>query len=426
MNKRVVITGLGVVSPNGIGLTEFLKAIKNGISGVTFDEILRDMNFACQVSGRPSYAEQKLKEILPAGLFAKMENKAMKHACVAGSEAWLDAGLEFTKNDENPDWDSGMVFGAGSLAMGEFIAPKFKIVEKENPRKIGPRIVEQTMNSGALIYLNKIIGLGNLVVANSNACSTGTEAAIIGYERIKSGKAKRMLCGSTESEGWVIWSAFEALRILCGNFNDTPERASRPMAADAAGLVPASGAGAYVLENLDSALERGATIYGEIVAGQLTSGGLRNGGSITAANPAATQRVIKASLAEASITDRDIDLICGHLTSTVGDSREIDSWKNALGCTKSNFPTINTLKSMTGHCLAASGAIEMVASLLQLHHQFIHPNINVENLHPEIVSLINKDAVITSMDERELNYVIKANLGFGDVNSCLIFKKWTE
>ena len=310
--------------------------------------------------------------------------------------------------------------------MGEFIRDKIELAYNTVPRKVGSRIVEQTMNSGAITYLNKIIGLGNMVVSNSNACSTGTEAAILGYERIKSGQAKRMLCGSTESEGWVIWTAFDGMRILCSKFNDEPERGSRPMAEDAAGLVPASGSGAYVLEDLESALERGARIYGEIVAGQLTNGGMRNGGSITAANSDATEIAIRKSLEQANITGDEIDLICGHLTSTVGDVREIATWKKSLDRTKENFPPINTLKSMVGHCLGASGSIEMVAALLQLHHQFVHPNINIESLHPEIVSLIGREAITGKLIEKEINYVIKANLAFGDSNSCLIFKKWNE
>lgn len=153
---------------------------------------------------------------------------------------------------------------------------------------------------------------------------------------------------------------------------------------------------------------------------------MRNGGSITAANSDATEIAIRKSLEQANITGDEIDLICGHLTSTVGDVREIATWKKSLDRTKENFPTINTLKSMVGHCLGASGSIEMVAALLQLHHQFVHPNINIESLHPEIVSLIGREAITGKLIEKEINYVIKANLAFGDSNSCLIFKKWNE
>lgn len=426
MSRRVVITGLGVVSPNGTGLEEFEKAIREGKSGITFDEVMHERNSNCHISGRPTIDEAKVKKLLPAGLYNKLDNRAMKYACLAGAEAWQDAGLEFVGQDESPDYDSGLIFGVGALAMGEFIRDKIEIGYEFGPRKIGSRLVEQTMNSGAMTYLNKILGLGNLVTSNSNACSTGTEAAILGYERIMAGKAKRMLCGSTESEGWIIWGAFDGMRILCTKFNDDPERGSRPMAEDAAGLVPAAGAGAFLLEDLDTALERGAPIYGEIVAAQVTNGGLRNGGSITAANPEATTIAIQRSIEEAGITGEEIDLICGHLTSTIGDVREIASWKSALGLSKENFPTINTLKSMIGHCLGASGAIEMVAAMIQLKKQFIHPNINIESLHPEIVSLIGREAVTDRLIEQDLTYIIKANLGFGDSNSCLIFKKWIE
>ncbi len=424
MNNRVVITGLGVVAPNGTGVEAFNEALKAGKSGVSFDESLANLNFQCQVSARPQYDNSRLKEILPKGLFIKLENEAMKYACLAGYEAWEDSGLPFTPDNENPDWDTGVIFGVGALAMDEFIGGKFQILQSGNPRKIGSRIVEQTMNSGAVTYLNKMIGFGEIATSNSSACATGTEAVILGYERIKSGKAKRMLCGSTESQGVFIWSGFEALRIICSDSNDEPEKASRPMAADPAGFVPGTGSGALVLESLDSALERGAKIYGEIVAGQTVNGGQRNGGSITANNPDATQRSFTKALEEAEITGKDIDLICGHLTSTIGDVREIDAWTNALKRNGDDFPRLNAIKAMLGHCLGASGSIEMVAASLQMYHQYSHPNINIHNLHPKITSMINEEAVNYSTLELPINYLIKASLGFGDVNSCIILKKW--
>lgn len=425
MNKRVVITGLGVVSPNGTGVTNFLNALKEGRSGIKWDKDLADLKFQCQVSARPEIDDQKLKELLPAGLFIKLENEAMKYSCLSGAEAWLDAGLSFTPKDEHPDWEDGVIFGVGALAMDEFIGGKFEILQTGNPRKIGSRVVEQTMNSGAVTYLNKIIGFGNLVTANSSACATGTEALIMGYDRIKSGKAKRMLCGSTESQGVFIWSGFEALRILCSDSNEYPEQASRPMSANSTGFVPGTGSGALVLEELESALERGAPIYGEMVAGEIVNGGQRNGGSITASNPVATQRAITTALDTAGISGSDIDLICGHLTSTIGDTREIESWVQALGVEKDQFPMINAIKSMIGHCLGGSGSIEMVAAALQLHHGFAHTNINIDNLHPEIVSLIGEKPIISTTTNAPIEYLIKASLGFGDVNSCIVLKKWT-
>jgi len=421
---RVVITGLGVVSPNGTGVESFHEAIREGKSGVKFDQSMADHNFQCQVSAKPTIDEARLKEIMPSGLYVKMENQAMKYACLAGYEAWEDAGLEPTPKDENPDWDTGIIFGVGALAMDEFIGSKFKMVKYNDPRRIGSRVVEQTMNSGAVTYLNKLIGFGNIATANSTACATGTEAVILGYERIREGKAKRMLCGSTEAEGLYIWSGFEALRIICRDSNDVPEKASRPMSANSFGFVPSTGSGALVLESLESAQKRGAKIYGEIVAGEIVNGGQRNGGSITANNPDATQRSITRALEAAGIKGSDIDLICGHLTSTIGDVREIEAWTRALERSGSDFPRINALKSMIGHSLGASGSIELVASSLQLHHGFAHPNINVDNLHPDIVSLIDTDSIIYGDLEMNIDYLAKASLGFGDVNCCVILKKW--
>lgn len=424
MNNRVVITGLGVVSPNGTGVDAFHSAIRKGESGVGHDDALKNLNFQCQVSAKPNYDEKKLKEILPAGLFIKLENEAMKYACLAGYEAWQDSGLPFTAKDENPDWDTGIIYGVGALAMDEFIGGKFEILQSGNPRKIGSRVVEQTMNSGAVTYLNKMIGFGNIATANSSACATGTEAVIMGYERIKTGKAKRMLCGSTESQGVFIWSGFEALRIICSDSNENPEKASRPLSANPAGFVPGTGSGALVLESLESALERGAKIYAEIVAGDIVNGGQRNGGSITANSPTATQRVMKTTMNEAGITGEDVDLICGHLTSTIGDVREVEAWTTALDRNGMNFPRINALKSMIGHCLGASGSIEMVAAALQIHHQFAHPNINIDNLHPEITSKIDSNAISFTELDMPIRYIMKASLGFGDVNSCIVLKKW--
>lgn len=425
MSTRVVITGLGVVAPNGTGLEEFEQALREGKSGIEFDPILEKMNFQCKVSGKPKYETEQLKEILPAGLLVKLENEAIKYACLAGAEAWKDGGLEFTPANQNPDWDSGVVFGVGALAMDQFIGEKFKtILEQVAPRKIGSRIVEQTMNSGAVTYLNKIIGFGNLATANSSACATGTEALIMGYNQIKSGKAKKMLCGSTESQGIFIWSGFEALRILNSDTNDEPTKASRPMSKNSYSFVPGTGAGALLLEDLESALSRGARIYGEVVGTSIINGGQRNGGSITASNPYATRRAIKQSLIEADITGEDIDLISGHLTSTMGDVKEIEAWVDSLERKGKDFPLINAPKAMIGHCLGASGSIEMVAAAIQLFKGFVHPNINIDNLHPDIVSLIDPDSILSESIDKDLHYVIKASLGFGDVNSCIILKKW--
>ena len=280
------------------------------------------------------------------------------------------------------------------------------------------------MNSGISAYLGGKLGLGNQVTTNSSACSTGTEAIIMAYDRIKSGQAKRILAGSTGDSGPYIWAGFDALRVCSSKFNNNPEKGSRPMSATAAGFVPGSGAGALVIEDLESALERGATIYAEILGGNVNSGGQCGNGSMTAPNSDAVQRCITEAMKNSGITATDIDAINGHLTATTKDSLEIENWTKALNRSGNNFPYINSLKSMTGHCLSAAGSIESVAAILQLHEGFLFGNTNCEDLHPEISALIDSSKVPLKTINTNLNIIAKASFGFGDVNACVLFKKF--
>ena len=195
------------------------------------------------------------------------------------------------------------------------------------------------------------------------------------------------------------------------------------MSASANGFVPGSGAGALILESYESAIERGASIYGEILGGFVNSGGQRNGGTMTAPNTRGIVHCIKGALREAAIKATDIDAISGHLTSTMFDPIEVAHWCKALNRWGTDFPYIYSLKSMIGHCLSGAGAIESVAVLLQLKHQFLHPSLNCEDLHPEIEKIISPDCIPTQTKPAMLNVIAKSSFGFGDVNSCIIFKK---
>ncbi|MNX57960.1 3-oxoacyl-[acyl-carrier-protein] synthase 1 [compost metagenome] len=280
------------------------------------------------------------------------------------------------------------------------------------------------MNSGVSAYLGGKLGLGNQVSTNSSACTTGTESILMAFERIKSGQAKRILAGSTSDSGPYIWGGFDAMRVCTFKHNETPENGSRPMSESASGFVPGSGAGALLLEDLESALERGAKIYAEVLGGNVNSGGQRGLGSMTAPNPIAVQKCIKSAVENAEIQSKDIDTINGHLTATSKDSLEIQNWSEALGRSGANFPYINSLKSTVGHCLSGAGSIESVASVLQLYHGFIFPNRNCEDVNPEITALIDSSRIPQKLIEKELTIVAKASFGFGDVNGCVIFKKY--
>ena len=422
MGNRVVITGLGVVAPNGVGLDAFTYSIKNGISGIKFDPELERLQFSCQISGKPEISTD-----LALNYFSELElrnfnSSGILYGVIAGIDAWKDAGLPM-KIEEEPDWDSGTIFGTGTSGIDKFRESIYKIDDLQT-RRLGSTAVAQTMNSGVSAYLGGKIGLGNQVTTNSSACTTGTESIMMAFDRIKSGQAKRILAGSTSDSGPYIWGGFDAMRVCTFKHNNSPEQGSRPMSASASGFVPGSGAGALVLEDLQSALDRGARIYAEVLGGNINSGGQRGEGSMTAPNPVAVQKCIKNAIANAGINADEIDTINGHLTATAKDGLEIQNWSQALERTGINFPYINSLKSMVGHCLSAAGSIECVASVLQLHQGFIFPNINCEDLHPEITDKIDATRIPQQLIIKELTIVAKASFGFGDVNGCVIFKKY--
>jgi 3-oxoacyl-(acyl-carrier-protein) synthase len=283
--------------------------------------------------------------------------------------------------------------------------------------------VEQVMASGVSARLSGLLALGNQVTTNSSACSTGTEAVVLGRDRIRAGLADRMLCGGVEGASPYIWAGFDAMRVLCRTHNDAPEKASRPMSASAAGFVPGAGAGVLVLESLSSALERGARIYAELIGASVNCGGQRQGGSMTAPNPEAVTRCIRSAVVDAGVDASEIGAINGHLTATNADSREVRSWCDALRVAPERLPAITSTKSMVGHTLGAAGAIECVASVLMAYRGFVHPSINCDDLHPEIAPFAASVAHETR-EVPDLRVVAKAGFGFGDVNAAVLFRRW--
>ena len=233
-----------------------------------------------------------------------------------------------------------------------------------------------------------------------------------------------MLVGSSTDDGPYIWGGFDAMKVLTYKHNDTATQGSRPMSASASGFVPGGGAGALLIESLESATKRGVHIYAEILGGHINSGGQRSGGTMTAPNDEAVKRCIREAIKDADIKPSGIDTINGHLTATKNDHMEIKNWTEALELSGDSFPPINSLKSMVGHCLSAAGAIESVACILELHDDFIFPNINCEDVSEDIKSLISLKSIPTEIVHKPVNVVAKASFGFGDVNGCIILKKY--
>ena len=324
--------------------------------------------------------------------------KSIRYGVVAGLMAWQDAGLEI--GGEERKKDTGIIFGAGISGVDKFREAIYK-VDEEQVRRLGSTVVINTMASGISAFLSGKLGAGNQVTTNSSACVTGTESISMAYQRIKHGYADMILAGSTSEEGPYIWGGFDAMRIMNRTSNDSPAKASRPMSKTAKGFVPGSGAGAMVLESLESAKKRGARVYAELIGEYTNSGGHRGGGSMTAPNGEAVQECIKGAIENAGINSNEIDYINGHLTATTKDGFEVMNWKKALNCGKDDFPLINSTKSMIGHCLSASGSIEAVATLLQLDKGVVYPSINCEDLHGEIVELINTDRIPLKKQEKD-------------------------
>ena len=422
MERRVVITGLGIVAPNGVGLDAFTNSIKKGISGIKHNPELERLQFSCQISGTPDISEELRREYFTELELRNFNSTGILYGVIAGLDAWKDAELPIL-HSENPDWDSGTIFGTGTSGIEKFRESIYKIDNLET-RKLGSTAVAQTMNSGVSAYLGGKLGLGNQVTTNSSACTTGTESILMAYERIKLGHAKRILAGSTSDSGPYIWGGFDAMKVCTFKHNDSPEQGSRPMSASASGFVPGSGAGAFVLEDLETAVARGARIYAEVLGGNVNSGGQRGLGTMTAPNPVAVQRCITDAMANAGINSHEIDTINGHLTATSKDALEIHNWSQALNRKGKDFPYINSLKSMVGHCLSASGSVESVASVLQVYQGFIFPNSNCEDLNPEITDCIDSSKIPQQLIQKDITILAKASFGFGDINGCVIFKKY--
>jgi 3-oxoacyl-(acyl-carrier-protein) synthase len=416
---------MGVVAPNGVGLEAYDRALRAGESGIRHNEAMEEAKFACTVAGVPQGVDEVAERYFEEDELLAM-NTSHRYGCIAAVDAWTDAGFERPEMDSDEvNWDAGAVIGTGIGGLdtvGDKLVP---MVDAGRVRRLGSTLVEQVMASGVSARVSGLLALGNQVTANSSACSTGSEAIFEGMHRIASGLADRMLCGGTEGASHYIWSGFDSMRVLCRTHNDTPAEASRPMSATAGGFVAGSGSGILLLESLESAQARGARIYAELLGGAVNCGGHRNGGSMTAPNPVGVQRCIRLAIEHAGIDPAEVDLVNGHLTATGADPREVENWSIALNRGPGEFPLIHSTKSMIGHGLGAAGALESVACLLMLRGGYVHPSINCEDVHPEIEPFA-ASIPHESIEKPELRTIIKSGFGFGDVNACIVFRKWAD
>lgn len=415
--ERVVITGVGVVAPGATGVLAFEKLLRAGRSSVRRDPRLEQLNFNCHVSGPCVLDATDVSRALTELQQRRLTSSGIRFALLAGQEALTSSGLRLDLGSPHPR--RSVVFG-GAIPSLDVMRDAFALTDAGKAKKLGSSAIELQMPSTPAAHLAARLQAAGQVTCNSAACATGTEALFMGYQRIQRGDSDVVLVGSTEAESPHLWAGFDALRVLSYKYNAEPERASRPLSASAAGLVPAGGAGALVLERMTDAVKRGAPILCEVLGAAANSGAQAQGGSMTAQNPFATRQCVEAALEHAGIQPSDIDAVSGHLTATQADPAEVACWSDVLQRRGQAFPWLNAPKSIWGHALTASGAIELVACVIQLQRGFLHASLNCEDVHPSIADLIDPRRIVREPTLVPLRMMAKASFGFGDVNACVL------
>ncbi len=420
--NRVVVSGIGVCAPGKPGRESFWDLLESGRSAVSFQPEMKEAGFACQIGGSPLLKEEDAERLLGKALLRNGYSKSLLYAAYSADECWSDAGLPSPSPDLLHE-DVGCIFGCGTHGIDELRRAIYQ-VDAGKGRKLRSTTVFQTMNSGSAAYLSGVYGLGSYVSANSTACATGCESLMLAYQLIATGGARAMLAGSTSEGGVYVWGGFDAMRILPRSWNDRPEKGSRPLDSESQGFVPACGAACFYLETLESALDRGAHIYGEILGGHSNCGGQRQGGSMTAVNPIAARACIRNAISASGIEPQNIDTINGHLTGTDFDQVEIRNWFEALGIEEGPYPLINTFKGHMGHALAASGSLEIAGLLGQFKREMVFPNANLDQPKKGIQSMISGtgNPFPQIKQDEAIKVAIKASFGFGDINCCIVFR----
>ena len=400
---RVVVSGLGIISPIGNSKKEVLASLKAGRSGIEFCEEYREMGFRSHIHGRPNV---DLVGALDRRV-ARFMGDGAGYNYLAMEQAIVDAGLpENLVSNER----TGLIMGSGGPSTKNLLLA-FDTARNKGARRVGPFMVTRTMsstNSACLATPFKIKGVSYSI---SSACSTSAHCIGNAAQLIQLGKQDIVFAGGGEELDWTMTILFDAMGALSSKYNDAPERASRAFDVDRDGFIIAGGGGVLVLEELEHAESRGANIYAELVGYGVTSDGydmVQPGGD-------GAVRCMKQALAT---VDAPVDYINAHATSTpIGDMRELQSVKQVFG---DRVPLINSTKSLTGHSLGAAGVHEAIYSLLMLEGGFISASANVDTLDPEAEGI---PIVLERRDDVEMNCIMSNSFGFGGTNATLVFKR---
>lgn len=403
--RRVVVTGLGVVSPIGNDKAEVTDSLKTGRSGITFAPEYKEMGFRSHVHGS---LKVNLEDRIDRKLLRFMGDGA-GYNYLAMEEAIADSGLE-PSDISNPR--TGLVMGSGGPSTRNMMQA-FDTAREKSPKRVGPYMVPRVMSSTNSANLSTIYKIKGLSYSISSACSTSSHCIGNGTELIQYGKQDIVFAGGGEELHWTLSVLFDAMGALSSKYNDAPEHASRPYDVGRDGFVIAGGGGVVVLEELEHAKARGAKIYGEVVGYGATS----DGADMVAPSGEGGLRCMQLALTD---VHEPVDYINTHGTSTpVGDMVELNSIAEVFRG-QNKIPYISSTKSMTGHSQGATGVHEAIYTLLMMDGGFIAPSINIESMEPDAEAM---PIVREPMLDQEINVALSNSFGFGGTNAVLAFKR---
>ena len=403
--RRVVVTGLGIVSSIGADAAEVTASLRDAKSGITFSPDFAEHGFKCQVWGKPDLDPTDLVDRRAMRFLS--QGGAWNH--VAMKQAIADAGLEEADYQQNER--VGIIMGSGGPSTKQIVEAADIVRQNNSPKRIGPFAVPKAMSSTASATLATWFKLHGVNYSISSACSTSAHCIGNAYEMIQWGKQDMVFAGGHEDLDWTMSSLFDAMGAMSSKYNDTPSSASRAYDVSRDGFVIAGGAGVLVLEELEHAKARGAKIYAEVVGYGATSDGY----DMVAPSGEGAIRCMRQAL---STVKGDVDYINTHGTSTpVGDSKEIGAIREVFG---DKIPHIQSTKSLTGHSLGAAGVQESIYGLLMMQAGFIGESAHITELDPEFEGV---PVVRKRIDNAKIDTVLSNSFGFGGTNATLVFQR---
>ena len=408
--RRVVITGLGIISPIGNNAAEVTESLRVGRSGIVFAPEYAEHGFRSQVHGMPQI---KLEDHIDKRNLRFMGPGAA-YNFLAMEQAIADSGLE-ESDVSNPR--SGLIMGSGGPSTSNFFDAHQIVIEKGSPKRMGPFMVTRCMSSTNSACLATPFRIKGVNYSITSACSTSAHCIGNGVEQIQMGKQDIVFAGGGEELDWTLSCLFDAMGAMSSKYNDTPETASRTYDATRDGFVIAGGGGVVVLEELEHARARGAKIYAEVTGYGATS----DGHDMVAPSGEGGERSMRVALATLP-KDRKISYINAHGTSTpVGDIGEVKAIRRVFG--EGSTPPIASTKSLTGHSLGATGVHEVIYSLLMMQNRFISASANVTELDPELKP---EEIALKRVDDVDFDSVLSNSFGFGGTNASLVMSKFQE